>query len=142
MLILNNNIILYSNVQFIRWLCMQGKIFYHEDLHFFEITFQGPISKEVLVNTRTKAIQIAYEKNCMKFLSNLENAFIDFSIHQIWTIPGEMEKVRVIFEKNKYKLKGAIYSKYIDENLAFLEDVFNNNGLNLKIFQNKDHSIK
>ncbi len=121
---------------------MQGKIIYHENLHFFEIIFQGPITKEDLINTRIKAIQLANEKDCMRFLSNLANAFIDFNIHQIWTIPSEIDKVRDVFENNKYKLKGAIYSKYLDENLVFLEDVFYNNGLNLRVFQNKEQAIE
>ncbi len=119
---------------------MSAAIHIHEQLRIVEIVFHGAISIHEISQIRMNISKIVYEKKYHKFLSNLLDAELELDVTEITELPNRIEELAIMMGDEKYKKRGAILIKKEDKKIEFLVAYFNNRGLEVKIFYDKEEA--
>lgn len=121
---------------------MSFETFYNEDENIIETRLRDDITNKDVLEFIDKMIQLTTDHECLSWIVDYTNARYKLSTMQIFDLPTKVFKKMDLLGDKKYHIKRAIIRVNDNDDFAFLENVANNRGQNLLVFNNRDDAKK
>lgn len=122
---------------------MNFHVEYLEEQGIIKSTVEGDVFKKEMVIAQTKVRELILKTKCYFLLDDFINATFKIPIFEINDMPKETTEFKVEMKKEGlFQLREAILVAKIDEDIRFIENVFNNNGLPIKVFTDKNQAME
>ena len=118
---------------------MPYKIHIHTEREFIEVVYSGPVTPDEVLEVDSKTIKLERKNVPNLYLSDFLNANLTFSILDLYNKPSTWTK-RGFNPLNKLAIISTNFGKQW-EDLKFFETTSLNQGLNVKIFSNREDAL-
>ena len=115
---------------------------FNEDENIIETRLTGDITNKDVLDFIDNMIELTIKNDCLSWIVDYTNARYKLSTMQIFDLPNEVFKKMELLGNKKYHVKRAIVRVNDNDDFAFLENVANNRGQNLLVFNNRDEAKK
>ncbi len=121
---------------------MEVELEYLEEYGIIKTIIRGDIHEKDMLEARAQVREFVANRKAHLFLDDLREAKFLSSVIEIYDMPKKAEMGNRLMEGDGYLIKGALLVKQIDDAYKFLDNVFNNRGLKLRIFTDLENAIK
>jgi hypothetical protein len=116
---------------------MKWEFCYHEDHNYLEVIISGPLTSHELNQMAVERWSKLRELNCKKVLFDFTQITSMLATVAIYHRPEETEKIGILRGNRTAAVVPDIYWK----DFKFMETVYQNQGFDLNVFNNKEDAI-
>lgn len=116
---------------------MKWEFCYHEDQNYLEVIISGPLSSRGLNQMAVERWNKLRELNCRKVLFDFTRITSMLATVAIYHRPEETEKIGILRGNRIAAVVPDIYWK----DFKFMETVYQNEGFDLNVFNNKEDAL-
>jgi len=114
---------------------------YLEEKGFIKATIEGEISKQEIVLAQTRVRQVMLNTKCYLLLDGFSNATFKIPLHELYGLPKDSEPLKEVMKQDIYEIREAILVSEIDDKMRFIENVFYNRGIPIRVFLDEDNAV-